>query len=86
MRKYAPPEPEVDTTVAFAQATMPDDRSTRVDLLRRYQWRYDKSTMTFYKNKYRILAGIVRLLPIADLEYSLKKPELVWPPNHNDGV
>ncbi len=66
-------------TDPLAESPIPDDRVPRVDILRRYGWRIDKSTSTFYKNKYRIGAGVVRLLPLDDLEYSCKYPERVWP-------
>ncbi len=69
----------IDVATAFAAPTVPDDRAQRVDILRRYRWSFDKEAQTFRKDRFAMSAGVVRLLPIDDLDYSCAHPERVWP-------
>jgi hypothetical protein len=73
------PDLLVDVAEAFGPESLPDDRAQRVAVLRQYRWSFDKSTGTFHKDSYHMSAGVVRLLPLDDLEYSCAHPERVWP-------
>lgn len=69
----------VDTAGAFKAMELPDDRAERIAILKKYRWFFDKETSMFRQGRFKIPAGVVRILPMLDLEYSCAYPERVWP-------